>query len=569
MKNNAEVRMQNDELKREPDSNAPRSVFALLSSLSFFLLLACLCYYSILNSYFLSDDFVQVGRVLGGDWSLAWGREHGGFFRPLFIASYIVDSRVWGERPFGYHLTNALLHGLNSYLVYRLGLLLLRSQKLSEESARRVSLAAGLLFLLHPSHTEAVSWISGRADLLAALFCLAALLLYVFYVENRRAPYLLLALISFALALLSKEAAASLPFIIFAFGVYLSAAEEKRRAPLLRALKTSVLFFAVLLLFLLLRRVWLGAWLGGYGAEQHLNFSPGWIRDRFLQATLRAVVPAAPAELSEILLKPLKSAVFILVALVFMTLVLLLLRRRRHSEEKAARHLQNKLVLLLAVSFVLSLLPVISLRLSLFDTQGERFIYWPSVFTCLLISHLGVVLIKWRRWRLLLLACILVFYSVSLYRTNQRWREAGETARRIKEELALGASGEESLIVINAPDNLRGVPVFHNGLQEALSGFQKSGPKREVRLLSLHSIQSVADGAELKMEGDRFTLRLTNRSDVFTKVADTTPCFEVQERFPDALSFRLRGCPPRAALFFFNSGSMYRVIARQENGAGR
>lgn len=566
---------QNAEVEKEYAKSNPsfihHSAFSLLTSLSFLLLLAFIAYSSILDSYFLSDDFAQIGKVLGGDWSVVWGREHGGFFRPLFILSYVVDSRIWGERPVGYHLTNVLLHGLNSYLIYRLALSLLWPQQLPEESMRRLGVVAGLLFLLHPSHTEAVSWISGRADLLATLFSMAALLACIFHIENGSRRYLLVSLFSFALALLSKESAASLPFIIVALGIYLARAAtgERGKKGFARAIKTSAPFFLLLLLFLVVRRVALGAWLGGYGAEQHLNFSPGWLRDRFLQASLRAVLPAMPPELADILLKPLKSAAFILVTLGLVALIVILLRRRRLRVEKAARGLQNRLALLLLAAFALSLLPVINLRLSLFDTQGERFIYWPSVFAVLLVTQLGFMLISGRSWRLALALCLVVFYSVSLYRVNQRWSEAAEASRRLKDELAPGASVEQSLIIINAPDNLRGVPIFHNGLQEALTVFQREGRSREVRVLSLHSIQSLGDGAELKMEGDALTLRLTNPADAFTKVADGLPCVEIQERSLNALRFRLHGCTPGAALFYFNAGSVYRVIGSESGGAGQ
>lgn len=524
------------------------------------LLLAFIAYYPILNSYFLSDDFVQIGKVIEGDWSLVWGREHGGFFRPLFILSYIIDSLIWGDRPLGYHVTNLLLHGLNSYLVYNLSLSLLGPQNLAEDSARGISLAASLLFLLHPSHTEAVSWISGRADLLATLFCLAALLAYVFHIEKGRTRYLLLSLIFFALALLSKESAASLPLILFAVGSYYGAGDGRRRAALMRALKTSALFFTLLLFFVVLRRASLGGWLGGYGADQHLNFSPGWIRDRFLQASIRSVLPSFPVELSQVLLKPLKSTAFILFAIASVCLIALLLRRRRQLLDKVGRRTQNRLVLFFVAAFVFSLLPVINLRISPLDTQGERFIYWPSVFASMLSVYLAFILLRGRRWRLVLLLCVLVLYSVSLYRTNQTWREAAELSRSISRELAHSASNERRLIVINAPDNLRGVPVFHNGLEEALRLFQKGVWAEALGVLSLHGIQSLNDGAELKMEGEGFALSLTNHADGFTKVAGNGDCVEVYGGAGGVLRFRLKDCEPKPSLFFFNAGKMYRVI---------
>jgi protein O-mannosyl-transferase len=526
-----------------------------------FVTLGFIAYSTVLNSYFLSDDFVQIGKVLEGDWSPAWGREHGGFFRPLFILSYIVDGLLWGKNPTGYHLTNTALHGLNSYFVYRLALRFLRHQRLDEIEKRAVGLSAGLLFLLHPSHTEAVSWISGRADLLSTFFCLTALRAYLHYLEERRRPSLLLSLLAFALALLAKESAVSLPFLLLAAGLLLPSRGESRKVALKESLQAGALFFPVLFCFILIRRAVLGAWLGGYGASQHLNWSPGWIRDRFLQASLRALVPVLPPELSSILLKPLKSPVFILGALACAGLLLLLLKRRRRLSDPTIRGEQNRLVLLLAFMFILSLLPVINLRMSPFDTQGERFIYWPSAFISMLIAYAAFILLRSMKIWLALMVCLLAFYAVSLYRTNQTWREAAELSRSILEELARPESSGKSLLVINAPDNLRGVPVFHNGLEEALRVFQKKASPETARLLSLHAIGSVRDEIELKREGDALSLRLLSGTDGFTKIEGGVGCVEVLDSSGRALRFRLHNCPDNPDLFFFNQGRMYRVLS--------
>lgn len=535
-----------------------------------FLLLCFAVYSTVLSSYFLSDDFAQIGRVLSGDWSPTWGREHGGFFRPLFILSYVLDARVWGDNPFGYHLTNTLVHAVNSVLVWALAQKLLRRQAISVEQVRSLSVAAGLLFLLHPSHTETVSWISGRADLLPTAFCLAALILFIAYAERRRAWRLALALLSFALALLAKEAAASLPFVLFAAGLYF-ARGESRKAAILQALKDVALFFPVLLLFILLRRLELGAWLGGYGASQHLNFSPGWLWARFLQASLRSLVPALSHGLSGVFLKPLKSPVFILSALCFASIILLLVVRRRRIATANERRSENRLLLFLAASFVLSLLPVINLRLSIFDTQGERFVYWPSVFSVTLLAYLTFLLLRSMRWWLALVLCLTVFYGVCLYRTNQTWAEAARLSRAVKDELAESAQAGQDLIVINLPDNLRGVPVFHNGIEEALRVFQKRARIERVRVVALHSLQAFDDRVELKSEDDALSLRLLNGADEFTSVAKDLDCLEVLEsQETRVLKLRLKApCARQSQLFFFNAGRTYRVISEMDAGQPR
>jgi hypothetical protein len=548
------IREERDTRAGEKESLRPRVSLVLV-----FIVLAFVAYSTVLDSYFLSDDFAQIGKILEGDWSVTWAQETGGFFRPLFILSYIVDARLWRENPLGYHLTNTLLHAVNSLLVYHTARKLLEAQEPPAKRAQAVSLVAGLLFLLHPSHTENVSWISGRADLLATTLCLAAVLSFISYLEARRLLAFILSLVAFALALLAKESAASLPLVLLALWLYL-APGRKQKAELWGAAKTSAPFFIVLFLFIIARRAALGVWLGGYGAGQHLNFSPGWIRDRFLQAALRSLVPALPQGLSAIFLKPLQSPVFIIAALLCLALVALLLRRRARLEDAAVRREQNKLLLLLVAAFILSLLPVINLRLSLFDTQGERFLYWPSVFSCILVACLAFALLRSMKWWLALMLCVLVFYSVSLYRTNQTWREAAYLSRSIRDELARDAPAAKSLVVVNAPDNLRGVPVFHNGLEEALRIFRPRARGERVSVLALHDIQSLSDEVELKREGDVYSLRLYNRATVFASITDRLDCLEIPDRSSQAFHFRLSSCADSPALFFFNAGRMYRVI---------
>jgi len=132
------------------------------------------------------------------------------YYRPLTNLSYLLDKYLWGEQAFGFHLTNLLLHLGNTLLVFRLTL-----------EVVRIPLAAwagALLFAVHPIHTESVDMILGRTDLLATLFYLITFLLFRHYLGSRgtpKAPYLYTAsLVSFFLALLSKEMAVTLLLII-------------------------------------------------------------------------------------------------------------------------------------------------------------------------------------------------------------------------------------------------------------------------------------------------------------------------------------------------------------------
>lgn len=119
------------------------------------------------------------------------------FYRPLQMFSYMVDYSIWRLNVKGYHLSNIILHVLTALSIYWLINILWRDQYLS--------LFTALLFIAHPIHTEAVDYIAGRADSLAALFVIIAFVLYVKQLDRRRMGISLAMLASYILALLSKE----------------------------------------------------------------------------------------------------------------------------------------------------------------------------------------------------------------------------------------------------------------------------------------------------------------------------------------------------------------------------
>ena len=179
-------------------------------------------------------------------------------WHPLTWISHALDYAVWGLNPLGHHLTNNILHAVNTFLVVVLVVKLIEITKpitvhdsqFTTHNSRFTLTAAvttGLLFGLHPVHVESVAWIAERKDLLCALFFLLSIMMYVKYasgaeriaqsaergaqsVEGQRhapcamrsalfpplhAPFpLRYALFAFALALLSKPMAVTLPAVL-------------------------------------------------------------------------------------------------------------------------------------------------------------------------------------------------------------------------------------------------------------------------------------------------------------------------------------------------------------------
>jgi protein O-mannosyl-transferase len=169
-------------------------------------LVAIALYFHTRNYGFVHDDttlILQNQQVKRLAWSEILGR---GGYRPVRTMTYAVNYAVGGENPYGYHLFNILLHGLNAALLF---LLLLRWTR-----SNIVAGGAALLFVVHPVQTAAVAYISGRKDLLAAFFVLLGLYLYTVFRESRSKPAGAGAFVAFVLGVLSKEVAIVFPALL-------------------------------------------------------------------------------------------------------------------------------------------------------------------------------------------------------------------------------------------------------------------------------------------------------------------------------------------------------------------
>jgi len=100
-------------------------------------------------------------------------------YRPLCVWTFRLNYLLSGLDPFSYHLTNVLLHTAVT-AVY-----VLTVRKAVVPCPSDILLMSGLLFAVHPVHTEAVAGVVGRADVLACLFFLLAIYFYIDYCNAR------------------------------------------------------------------------------------------------------------------------------------------------------------------------------------------------------------------------------------------------------------------------------------------------------------------------------------------------------------------------------------------------
>jgi len=145
------------------------------------------------------------------------------FYRPLQLCVYWLIYRAAGPEPYPFHLCNLLVYAATGWLVYRLGIELVRD----EVSA----LAGALLWLLHPLHVEPVAWISALSDLGAGFFYLLGFLLFLRAEKaaSERFARHVLAALAFMPALYFKEMALTFPLMLLAYWFFSGSSDAASR----------------------------------------------------------------------------------------------------------------------------------------------------------------------------------------------------------------------------------------------------------------------------------------------------------------------------------------------------
>jgi tetratricopeptide (TPR) repeat protein len=168
------------------------------------------------GGYIWDDDcYVEENPLLSspdGLWNIWRGKDVPSQYVPMVYTTFRFEYSLWGLRPFGYHLTNVLLHAFNALLLW----LLLSRLKI------RGAWLVSAIFALHPVHTESVAWITERKNVLSLFFCLASAVAYFRYAfgsseestKGRSETFYQLSTILFLCALASKAVVCFFPVLL-------------------------------------------------------------------------------------------------------------------------------------------------------------------------------------------------------------------------------------------------------------------------------------------------------------------------------------------------------------------
>jgi len=399
-----------------------------------FAFIGFIIYAPVLGNTFLSDDYDSLYRIYIQKRILY--RE---FLRPMIDISFYFNYFISGLSPWSYYLFNISVHIINALLLFRF---VSGFSIFTNNDQILFALLSSFLFLIYPFHNESISWLSGR---LSSMACFFALICLIITVERSGKIAAVVSGICFILGLLCYESIILLPLII------LIVLWLKKKS--FSTIAWQGVFWLMITAFYLAVRFSLsGEITGNYGGRLSDN--------HFLQKISnvgkvfgRLFLPGSENQ---------RFLIFITVAICifFMVTTAFILRNKTRSSEEKIKWLT--LILIELISIIIPIAFGVSTRTS----EGDRLLYFPSCFICMLIACIILWLTQSKAIRIIWFAAISIYFLCFLELNNRRWVSASKAAVSILD--SVHNRGGKNIILINVPDELEGAFVFRNGLVKAL-----------------------------------------------------------------------------------------------------
>lgn len=367
------------------------------------------------------------------------------YYRPFFLFSLAIDYQLWGLNPLGYHITNLILHGIASFLVYQIGRNLFKHNIPAFISA--------IFFVVHPVHVESVTWISGRTDPMAAVFFLLSFYLYILFVEKNRITFLMLSLIAYIFSLLSKEMSITLPLLLLAYEISYKHTPSPYSSPhrgegwvrglflgRIKSLQIIGVYLFISLAYLYIRTTILGEITGGDSSSAPID-KRLWTSFGILLNYLRIMI--LPVNLKILYDIPLKESLLdwqVISSIVVLTVIFILNIWTYHI---------NKTIFFASLWFFITILPVTNIVPLKPTMMAERYLYIPSISICFLGGFAFYSAyqrdISWLVYLKSLIIIILLFFSVITFYRNSLWKNEVVYFTRMTEDAPQNAYAHHNL----------------------------------------------------------------------------------------------------------------------------
>jgi hypothetical protein len=384
--------------------------------------------------YFLTDDFVHIPLSTQTIWV------HFSFFRP--VANIVTATEVWlyGNHPLGFHLTSLLLHIADTFLVVALTRNLLKKYS-TLDKYQQAPFLIGCLFFIYPFHSEPLLWVIGRVSMIATFFYLLSLL---FFIRATAWYQYALSVLFFIPALLTYEVSWTLPLVITILAIADRYQYKKSWPVTIGALTPHWLVFG---LFLTIRTLLLKRVFTAYDLEGH-SLKPITLLLNGFRLFARTLAP--PAQ---------NTSLFIIgfaIATALLTLLVVYCIKKKTF---------NTFHILTACFLCITYMPFVTFGIDTHGTEGERYLYLPSVFFLMLLALLLYELSAKIRTRIF--AAIFIVYAGMLAFLAHNYQHASLIAKSIINDIN-PTSPIKNIIALNLPINYKGAMIYRMGYPQAV-----------------------------------------------------------------------------------------------------
>jgi len=408
-------------------TKTPKKILYVVLPFLLLSILPWITYYNTLNNEFVFDDLILIQNnetTLSpkniNDITSTITEEEG--YRPIRALSYAIDYHFSGLNPFSYHISNIVYHIINCFLVYLITLSLL--------SNRATALFTAILFAVHPIHTDSVTYIAGRRDILFTLFFLIGFYAFIKYRKTQKNFFLLFSMTAYLLSIGSKEMGVTLPAIFLIYDLINNLPyETKKLRPqdITKALKKiwvqSKYFYSIFLMGAL-AFIYYKIFINSpsqqkeyYGDSILVTFlTVGKIIVHYIKLLLFPVNLIADYSYDAF---PLSSSFFewsTLFSFILLFLILLIILKMFSK---------NRWISFGGIWFFITLLPVCHI-IPHHELLAEHYLYLPSYGFCLIAAILFTSPLENKRHSTLIyfsLFCIIVLFSIRIIDRNRDWKD--------------------------------------------------------------------------------------------------------------------------------------------------
>lgn len=446
------------------------------------IILGLVIYFPSINTFYINDEIAFINRTKADNifrlFSLFnFQSFDGSYYRPVGNIISGLITLITQQNLVLIRIINVLIHSLNAVFVYLLAQRLLKNL----DNKKVLSAIASIIFLVHPLHDYAVIWHTALFERVMTFFYLSSLILFL----NKK---YFLSFSFAALAILSKEMAFSIPFIILLIASF----EEKDKKRI--ALQTLP-FFIIALLIISFRIFILN---NNFITSEGTHPNPGLftiIKNIILFGGL-ILFPFNADEVKELIRN---NSYLIYLSLILIAFTIIFLFKKLNNKKE---------IFLLLIMFVLMILPASRLLMRWYD-------YLPSIAICILIP---VMLneIKSKRIVLVIISVFILFEVITLIIKENNWvdvsYEGKEIIEKFTQEYSNDIKNASELEFINLPAKVNEVPLFQLGFYDHMNYFLHE--EKNISLFSKMYLDDFNEKIIINKNSDTLSIRL-NRENYF------------------------------------------------------